>query len=214
VEVGVEVNASDTGLADRVAGCVLGLAVGDALGAPFDFRRGAEIPDPVPAFELPWRGFPPGTTTDDTAMARNLVRSLVARDGFDAGDVAARHVAWFRTGPPDVGSQTGRVLARAARGEGAEDAARAEWEARGPEVSAGNGSVMYCAPLGAAYAHRPETLLDAAPQLSAITHHDERCRTAVLAVTLAAAAAVRGAPPGRSAGEARGAVLDRSLINI
>jgi len=188
---------------------VLGLAVGDALGAPFEFRRAGDIPDPVPAFELPWRGYPPGTTTDDTAMARNLVRSLVARGGFDAGDVAARHVAWFRTEPPDVGSQTRRVLARAARGEIAEDAARAEWEARGPEVSAGNGSVMYSAPLGAAYAHRPGDLLDAAPWLSAITHHDERCRTAVLAVTLAAAGAVRGEPPGRAAGHALEAVLDR-----
>ena len=31
-----------------------------------------EVPDPVPAFELPWMGLPPGSTTDDTAMARNL----------------------------------------------------------------------------------------------------------------------------------------------
>jgi ADP-ribosyl-[dinitrogen reductase] hydrolase len=190
-------------------GCVLGLAVGDALGAPFEFRRAAGVPDPVPAFELPWRGYPPGTTTDDTAMARNLVRSLVQRGGFYPDDVAARHVAWFRSRPPDVGSQTRRVLARAAAGERAEDAARAEWEARGPEVSAGNGSVMYCPPLGAALAHRPDALMEAAPRLSAITHHDERCRTAVLAVTLAVAAAVRGEPPGRAAGLALEAVLDR-----
>ncbi|MDP9343294.1 MAG: ADP-ribosylglycohydrolase family protein [Actinomycetota bacterium] len=196
-------------LADRVAGCVLGLALGDALGAPFEFRRADDVPDPLPAFELPWKGFPPGTTTDDTAMARNLVRSLVERRGFDPADVAARHVAWFRTGPPDVGAQTRRVLARVAAGERAEDAARAEWEARGPEVSAGNGSVMYCAPLGAAYAHRPNALIDAAPRLSAVTHHDERCRTAVLAVTLATAAAVRGEPPGSAAAEALRAVLDR-----
>ena len=43
---------------------------------------------------------------------------------------------------------------RAAGGVPAADAARAVWEERGPEVSAGNGSVMYCAPLGAAYANR------------------------------------------------------------
>src|SRR5437773_5269975 len=91
---------------DRAVGSVVGLALGDALGAPFEFRRAPDIPDPVPAFELPWRGLPPGTTTDDTAMARNLVRSLVEREGFDPADVAARHMAWFLTGPPDVGVQT------------------------------------------------------------------------------------------------------------
>ena len=40
------------------SGCVLGLALGDALGAPFEFRRREEIPDPLPAFELPWQGLP------------------------------------------------------------------------------------------------------------------------------------------------------------
>jgi hypothetical protein len=40
------------GLTDRAVGCVLGLALGDALGAPFEFRRRGDIPDPVPALEL------------------------------------------------------------------------------------------------------------------------------------------------------------------
>jgi ADP-ribosylglycohydrolase len=196
-------------VADRVVGCVLGLAVGDALGAPFEFRRASDVPDPLPAFQLPWVGFPPGTTTDDTAMARNLVRSLGARGGFDPTDVAARHLAWFRSNPPDVGNLTSSVLRRVDRGEDASTAARAVWEERGPEVSAGNGSVMYCAPLGAAYAHRPEALAELAPALSALTHHDGRCRTAVLAVTLAAAAAVRGEAPLVAARSAVDAVLHR-----
>src|SRR6188474_781382 len=137
-------------------------ALGDALGAPFEFRRRDAIVSPLPAFELPWMGFPPGTTTDDTAMARNLVRSLGARGRFDAADVAARHLAWFRSEPPDVGSLTWTVLQRVDRGQDAATAARAVWEERGPEVSAGNGSVMYCAPLGAAYAHRSEALFELA----------------------------------------------------
>ena len=81
---------------------------------------------------------------------------------------------------------------RARAGEA--DAARAYVEERGPEVSAGNGSVMYCAPLGVAYARRPDSLPELAPALSAVTHWDERCRTACLAVTLAVAALVRGQP--------------------
>ncbi|MBI4259190.1 MAG: ADP-ribosylglycohydrolase family protein [Actinobacteria bacterium] len=194
---------------DRVTGSLLGLALGDALGAPFEFLRGHEIPSPLPALELPWSGGAAGTTTDDTAMARSLARSLAARGGFDPDDLMARHLAWFATGPPDVGSLTRRVLVRVGRGVPAEEASRSVWEERGPEVSAGNGSVMYCAPLGLAYASRPAALRDLAPRLSALTHHDERCRTAVLAVTLAVAGAAGGRSPGDALEEAVLASIDR-----
>lgn len=193
---------------ERTIGSVLGLALGDALGAPFEFRRAQQIPSPPPAFELPWMGLPPGTTTDDTAMARNLIRSLIANDGrLDAADVVARHVQWLATDPPDVGNLTRRVLSRAR--DGATDASREYVEERGPEVSAGNGSVMYCAPLGVAYANRPDQLAEVAPALSAITHWDERCRTACLAVTLAVAALVRGEEPRGAVVDAVGAVRER-----
>ena len=179
-------------LADRVVGSVLGLALGDALGAPFEFLRSRNVPDPLPAFERPWLGHPPGSTTDDTALALNLVRSLVARNGFDPADLVERHLEWFRSEPPDVGTLVGRVLRRADRGEAAATAAHDIWSERGPEVSAGNGSVMYCSPLGLAYANRPHELLTVAPALSALTHYDGRCRTACLAITLAVAGLVRG----------------------
>jgi ADP-ribosyl-[dinitrogen reductase] hydrolase len=68
---------------------------------------------------------------------------------------------------------------------------------------------MYCAPLGAFRAARPELLVEEAPALSAITHWDERCRTACLAVTLAAAALVRGEEPREAVERAVEAVLDR-----
>jgi ADP-ribosyl-[dinitrogen reductase] hydrolase len=177
---------------ERAVGCVLGLALGGTFGAPFESRRRHEIPDPVPAFELPWMDLAPGSATDDTAMAQNLVRSLVAHDGLDTEDVLRRQVAWLRTDPPGVGTLTRDVLNRS--GAGRIDAAREYVELRGPEVSAGNGSVTWCAPLGVAYAGRPDRLVELAPNLSAITHWDERCRTACLAVTIAAAALVRGVP--------------------
>ncbi|MGH2635592.1 MAG: ADP-ribosylglycohydrolase family protein [Actinomycetota bacterium] len=193
-------------LVDRVVGSCLGLALGDALGAPFEFLRGRNVPDPLPAFERPWLDRPPGSTTDDTAMARNLMRSLAAARGFDAADLVERHLEWFRGDPPDVGTITGRVLRRVDRGEDAGTAAREIWEQRGPEVSAGNGSVMYCAPLGLAYANRPDALFEIAPALSALTHFDRRCRTAVLAVTLAVAGLARGEDAEPAARSALGAV--------
>jgi ADP-ribosyl-[dinitrogen reductase] hydrolase len=194
---------------DRAVGAVLGLALGDALGAPFEFHRAEEIPDPIPAFEFQWLDLPPGSTTDDTAMARSLARSLAERDGFDPHDLLARHVAWLATDPPDAGMQTRRALSLVAPGRPPDEAARLVWEQRGPEVSAGNGSVMYCAPLGVAYAHRPEELHELAPTLSALTHWDARCRTAVTAVTLAVAALVRGDAPREAVQGAIVAVEDR-----
>ena len=185
-----------------------GLRSGDALGAPFEFRRAHDVPDPIPAFELPWMGLPPGATTDDTAMARNLWTSLVATGGdLDLDDVLRRHLEWFATSPPDVGTLTRRVL----RGwrDGERDPAAAYVAERGPEVSAGNGSVMYCAPLGFAYAERPDDLFESAPALSGLTHADERCRTACLAVTLAAAALVRGEQPESAVRDALAAVDGR-----
>ncbi len=205
----MRVNEADAGIDDRAAGSLLGLALGDAVGAPFEFSRASAVPDPLPLLSLPWRGGPPGSTTDDTAMALNLASSLVDRGGFDADDVLRRHLAWLRTDPPDIGSQTRRVLGAVEDGRvPPRDAARLEWERRGPEVSAGNGSVMYCAPLGVAHALRQAELFEAAPALSALTHHDDRCRTACLAITLAAAALVRGEPADAAVGAALRSAAD------
>jgi ADP-ribosylglycohydrolase len=121
--------------------------------------------------------------------------------------VLRRHLDWLATDPPDVGNLTRRVLGRIR--DGVPDAAQRYMSERGPEVSAGNGSVMYCAPLGVFRAARPELLFDEAPALSAITHWDERCRTACLAVTLAVAGLVRGDGPRQAVEGAVGAVLDR-----
>ena len=190
---------------ERMIGSILGLAVGDALGAPFEFQRRERIPSPLPAFELPWLGLPPGTWTDDTALARNLWRSLIDHGGaFLPEDVRARHVEWLASGPPDVGNQTALSLR-----EPGPEPARAVFERRGPEVSAGNGSVMYCAPLGVVRANETERLFDEAPALSRITHWDGRCQTACLAVTLAVAALVAGDPPDRAVVGAVEAVADR-----
>ena len=197
----------DPTAADRAVGAVLGLAMGDALGAPFEFRRRDAILDPLPAFELPWMGLPPGTWTDDTAMARNLWTSLLDHDGrLELDDVLTRHLAWLATGPLDVGNQTRLALREAQRGT--PDPARTVFERRGPEVSAGNGSVMYCAPLGVVRAYDPTALLDEAPALSMLTHWDGRCRTACLAVTLVVAALTRGDDAERAVIEAVGAVIE------
>lgn len=194
-------------LRDRAIGSVLGLALGDALGAPFESLRSDGIPSSVPALRLPWGGLPPGSTTGVTAMARTLAASLARTGDLSAKDLLRRHIEWAAATPAGVDRFTRKVLARASAG--GEDAARVVWEERGPEASAGNGSVAYCGPLGVAYAGRPEDLHEAGPALSTITHWDERCRTAVTAVALAVAALVRGEPVDASIQGALIAVEDR-----
>jgi ADP-ribosyl-[dinitrogen reductase] hydrolase len=192
----------------RAIGAIVGLAVGDALGAPYEFQRRELIPVPLEAFVRRWMQRPPGSWTDDTAMARNLWTSLIANDGrLVLDDVLARHLVWFESSPPDIGNQTRLALAEAARGT--PEPARVVFERRGPEVSAGNGSVMYCAPLGVVRSDTPESLFDEAPALSMLTHWDERCRTACLAVTLAVASLVRGEPHDAAVVDAVRAVGDR-----
>jgi ADP-ribosyl-[dinitrogen reductase] hydrolase len=193
---------------DRVLGSILGLAIGDALGAPFEFRRRTQISFPLPAFELPWMGYPPGTWTDDTAMARNLWLSLIEHQGaLDLDDVLARHLAWLVSDPPDVGIQTRLALQEAEAGTDAP--ARAVFERRGPEVSAGNGSVMYCAPLGVARAFSSDALDEEAPALSRLTHWDGRCQSACLAVTATVAALVEGEAPDAAVVGGLACVADR-----
>jgi ADP-ribosyl-[dinitrogen reductase] hydrolase len=192
----------------RAVGSIVGLAIGDALGAPFEFRRRSQVAFPLPAFELPWNGMPPGTWTDDTAMAMNLWTSLIDHGGtLDLGDVMDRHLAWFGSDPPDIGNQTRAALTLA--WEGTAEPARVVFERRGPEVSAGNGSVMYCAPLGVVRARRPELLVEEAPALSRLTHWDGRCQTACLAVTSAVAALVRGEAADAAVLAALAVVADR-----
>ena len=81
-------------LNDRIEGVLLGTAVGDALGAPYEFQppRGSELAV-VMQGGGPWE---PGEWTDDTAMALCLATSLVERGGFDPHDQMQRYLRWYR----------------------------------------------------------------------------------------------------------------------
>lgn len=94
-------------LLDRAAGCLVGMAVGDALGAPYEFKiPGPDEPEMRGGGIGPWE---PGEWTDDTQLA-----ICVAQGRARPLDVGARFLAWFENGPKDVGVQTRAVL-RAAR---------------------------------------------------------------------------------------------------
>src|SRR5205823_9205788 len=127
-------------------GMLLGLAVGDALGAAVEFQRPGTFA-PVTGYRGggPHR-LAPGEWTDDTSMALALADSLAA--GWDLNDQAERYVAWWRGGAYsvtghcfDIGFTTRAALARFLETHDARTAGDPSGRA------SGNGSIMRLAPV-------------------------------------------------------------------
>lgn len=89
----------------RFQGCLVGLAVGDALGMPVEGMPRYEVQQRYGVLrEIVDGWLPAGSTTDDTAQALALAESLVQLGRFDADDFALKLLAWFRSHPPDGAS--------------------------------------------------------------------------------------------------------------
>ncbi len=158
-------------VADRVVGVVLAGAVGDALGAGYEF---APPPEPSDVRMLPGTltGQPAGYWTDDTAMAVAVLEAaatygtLITTPAVAA--VGDRFLEWYRSDPPDVGLQTRSVLARAA--SGSQLAALATEQLASDPTRAGNGSLMRTGPVALAHLDDETSLALAARSISALTH--------------------------------------------
>ena len=86
---------------DRQRGTLLGLAIGDALGAAVEFQMPGTFA-PVTGYRGGGpHGLNPGEWTDDTSMALALADSI-ADAGWDINDQASRYVNWWRTGAYSV----------------------------------------------------------------------------------------------------------------
>lgn len=137
----------NTPLSERYAGCLLGLACGDAVGTTVEFSpRGSFSPltDMVGAGPF---NLKPGQWTDDTSMALCLGESLLTKGGFDANDQMVRYLNWWQWGYLsstgecfDIGGTVREALQHFQRdGIGFAGSARPS--------SAGNGSLMRLAPV-------------------------------------------------------------------
>lgn len=160
----------------RAIGALCGSAVGDALGAPFEFGPAgawsARFPEPVLGGigEMTGGGsfgWAPGEFTDDTQMALALAESIIASDGLDPDDLWTRFVAWSSTAT-DIGILTRHALRNAAPVGAAE---RAHHSTGGR--SAANGALMRVTPVALAWALDGEIdMVTAARRQAALTHHD------------------------------------------
>ena len=181
---------------DRAEGVLLGLACGDALGRPVEFRSPEQIRAEYGELtEMVGYGThrkPAGTITDGTEMALCIARSLAERGGFDPENIAERFVAWYNSGPFDIGLMTADALKSIDAGTSWESAGQEVWEARPEGTNAGNGSVMRCTPHAIAFADDPETLQRVSRESSAITHADPRCTHGCAALNLTIAGLLDG----------------------
>ncbi len=110
-----------TNYLDKSKGMLVGLAVGDALGAPVEFGYSSDFIRKIKKnlehfFDSPRGG--KGEWTDDTSMALCIADSLLEKGGYDSYDIMDRYVRWLKEGyrtpdnkpALDVGFQTRKAI--------------------------------------------------------------------------------------------------------
>ncbi|MFJ6385940.1 ADP-ribosylglycohydrolase family protein [Kitasatospora sp. NPDC092039] len=160
-----------TGRDERAAGAVLGAAVGDALGAPYEFGPAgafsARFPD-APGDLVAGGGWALGEATDDTQMAVLVAESLVERDGLDLPDIFDRFRRWAAGEPHDIGIQTEAVLASGLTWDLA-----AAIHSNTSLRAAGNGALMRASTSAVAFAGAGrQATMEAGRRIAALTHGD------------------------------------------
>lgn len=154
----------------RYRGCLLGLAVGDAVGTTLEFKPpGTFTPINDMVGGGPF-GLIPGQWTDDTSMALCLAESLIKKKGFDPVHQLQKYLQWYRQGYLsstgrcfDIGGTVQQALWRF------EDTGEPFCGSIDP-LSAGNGSIMRLAPVPLFYAANFEEAIAKSKDSSRTTH--------------------------------------------
>jgi ADP-ribosyl-[dinitrogen reductase] hydrolase len=169
---------------DRARGALLGLAVGDALGAPHEFHKFQAPVFPTlakgPHTEMRGGGphaLKPGQVSKDGQMACALAASLHAHQKLDPEDVANRYAKW-KLSAFDVAPHV--VDALELRGKPAQTPAtygREIW-LRSTRMLAPNTALARTAPIGVLFFSNTDGRIEASLAEAAITDFDPRCRLA------------------------------------
>jgi hypothetical protein len=168
---------------DRAAGVLVAAAVGDALGAGYEFQAPcpAETVKMLPG-ALTRR--PAGSWTDDTDMAMAIAQvgatGVRLDEGEGLGAVAARFADWYASHPPTSGTRRARSFPRRRWDRQMPNAMQAAAEAyqdRHPNA-AGNGSLMRTGPVALTGLGDDERILASASAISALTHPHALARQA------------------------------------
>jgi ADP-ribosyl-[dinitrogen reductase] hydrolase len=182
---------------DRARGVIVGLACGDALGAPVEFESrqsiAAKYPDGLRDFTSGgWMNVVPGELTDDSRMMIDLAETLVRPGPVDLDYLGQRFVAWMAEGPKDIGNTTRIAIEALRNGVHWSEAGELALTQRGPHGAASNGSVMRCAPVAIRFANNPDQLRANSIDTARITHAEPRCTWAAVALNQAIGHALNG----------------------
>jgi len=155
---------------ERYRGCLLGLAIGDAVGTTLEFNSPGTF---EPLKDMVGGGpfhLKTGQWTDDTSMELCLAESLIECRGFDPVDQLKRYVKWYREGHLsstgkcfDIGGTVRSALAKF------EKTHEPYCGATDPN-SAGNGSIMRLAPVPLFFAKNPIEAIEKSGESSKTTH--------------------------------------------
>jgi poly(ADP-ribose) glycohydrolase ARH3 len=153
-------------LKSKFLGCLVGTAVGDALGAGWEGRGMSRSEDIVSLAER----LEQLIYTDDTHMTIGIAESLIESKGFDGEHMAQTFIKNYQAEPwRGYGPGPPRIFGMIKSGEAWYSAANRLY--RGG--SFGNGSAMRVAPVGLLYSRNLEKLREIAYQSSSITHSHE-----------------------------------------
>ena len=157
---------------DRCRGALLGLAIGDALGATVEFMEPGTFEPVTELLGGGPHGLMPGEWTDDTSMALCLAESLIECKGFNAEDQLNRYVRWWKYGHL---SSTGMCFDIGTTTRAALEKFQETGQPSGltSPSTAGNGSIMRLAPVPMFYANSMDDAVMYAAQSSATTHAAE-----------------------------------------
>lgn len=186
---------------DRARGALLGVHVGDCLGATVEFSDWGTIRRQYPhgVTEIvgggPF-GWPAGHATDDTDLTRAVLLAYTRPvTGDVVHDAASYMLDWYEgrwpgrvagSRPDDVGGATDNALRKFAL-------SRDPYRSGAGMGQAGNGSLMRAIPT-AVFAQDSEHRQIESAAISAITHDDPRCTLSCAAYNEIAAALIAGSP--------------------
>lgn len=157
---------------EHYIGCLVGLAVGDALGYPVEgmsLRQIRERYGPLGLGDFASRhGHPPGSCSDDTQLTLAVARALLAADSKPADELmqamANEFIAWYKS--PEMARGPGLSTMAAC----AKLAAGTPWSESGLPDAKGCGAPMRVAPIALCCFRRPDTMRELAAQSACLTH--------------------------------------------
>lgn len=165
---------------DAIIGCLLGTAVGDALGLPYEGISKHRLKRLFPELDRYHFCFGKGMVSDDTEHTCMVAQALL----ISHGDVQifrkelAWKLRWWLLGlPAGVGYATLRAIAKLWLGFPSD---------RSGVFSAGNGSAMRSAILGVCYGDYPQKLRELVRASTRLTHTDPKAEYGAIAVAIAA----------------------------